>query len=118
MSMEVPMSGRVPAVVGEVGNARQLPDRNARPRPKKSPPSGRSDEPETFDPPEPAADSAEIDAGDDGGTGDLSLAAANGSTLTDSTEIEAGDDGDADDLSLATANGLTLTDVKATYDSN
>jgi hypothetical protein len=88
MSMEFPMSGRVPAVVGEVGNARQLPDRNARSGTKKSPPSGHSAEPQASDPSEPAVDPAEIDTGDTG------------------------------DLSLATANGLTLTDVKAAYDSN
>ena len=91
MSMEVPMSGRVPAVVGEVAHARQLPDRNNGPRTKRSPPGDRSEEPQTTDPSQPVADPA---------------------------EIVAGDDGDADDLSLATANGLTLTDVKAAYGSN
>jgi hypothetical protein len=138
MSMDVPMSGRVPGIVGEVGNARQFPDRNLRQQKKKSPPSEHSEEPETLDPSELAADSAEGDAGDDDGlvladsaeidgddgdddgsdTGDPSLAAANVSILTDSVESEASDDDDTGDLSPASANGLTLTDVKAAYDSN
>lgn len=135
MSMDVPMSGRVPGIVGEAGNARQFPDRNLRQQKKKSPPSEHSEEPEAFDPSELAADSAEGDAGvddglaladsaeidgdDDGGdTGDPSLAAADVSILTDSVESEASDDDDTGDLSPASANGLTLTDVKAAYNSN
>jgi hypothetical protein len=138
MSMDVPMSGRVPGIVGEVGNARQFPDRNLRQQKKKSPPSGHSEEPETLDPSELAADSDEGDAGDDDGlvladsaeidgdagdddggdTGDPSPASDDVSTLADSIEIEASDDDDTSDLSPASANGLTLTDVKAVYDSN
>ena len=110
MSMEVPMSGRVPGIVGEVGSARQLPNQNVRPRTKKRPQGGHSEESETFEPPDLADESDGFETSDDGDADDFSLAAAADQTLTDSFEIEASDDGDADDLSPTTADGLTLTD--------
>jgi hypothetical protein len=121
MSMDVPMSGRVPGIVGEVGNARQFPERNLHRQKRKSPPSEREEEIEAFDPSEHAADSAESDADEsdgDGETGDLPPADAEVSALEDAAEREASADDDIGDLSPASTNGLTLTDVKAVYDSN
>lgn len=133
MSMDIPMSGRVPGIVGEVGNARQLPGRTAGSRTKKRPPRESSEEFEAFDSLELPADGGESDAGDEDGStiidcdeietsdddepGELSLAIADDRTSVDSAESDAADD-EPDDLSLASTNGLTLTDVKASYDSN
>ena len=90
------MSGRVPGIVAEVGNARQLPKRNAPPKAKKGSPGSHPEEPQAIDQSELAVRSP--DADEDG--------------------ADAGHENDADDLSLATANGLTLSDVKAAYESN
>lgn len=88
MSTDVPMSGRIPAVVGEVGGARQFPNRNGGRPMRKGRAGDPSGQPEPSDRSEPPADPTEIAADDTEGP------------------------------SLASANGLTLTDVKAAYDSN